>query len=1214
MATVTSLGFSLFARNGMRRGLNSASKDLDTFAARTIRKGREISEQMAPIAMAGGAAAAGTLAIGFRDALDISGAQNALTAQLNLTARDAGRAGDVAGSLWANNYGSSIEEVQGAIRGVGANITDLSELTNSEIESMSASALGLANIMGEDVSRVTRGVGQLLRNGLANDGQHAFDLITRAAQRLPQEMQGELLDTIEEYSADFSQLGLTGAQAMGMISASVAAGARNSDLAADAIREFSIRAIDGSTATADAFDALGMDADSMAQRIAAGGPAATAAMSEVIQAISGVSDPVAQEAIGVGLFGTRFEELGVKAIAALDPATAALVDVTGATEDANEAMRSSAAAQFRGVWRSITTVLNDELLPALSGLASWMTDNPRTVLALTAAAGGLVGTLLVIATVVGPLVTTVGLVTKAWQAWTAGSWALNASLLANPVTWIVVGIVALVAAVILAWKNFEGFRTAVTSTWATIRDGWSVLWDSYLKPGLDSLLAWWMSVWPQIQATAIQVWGTIQEYFAEIWPKIQEIFSQVSEIVMAFVYELQGVWSQHGGWITTVLVGIWSFVTGIFKGAFTLIISVVTAAWQIIGGVFSGALSVISGILNIFIGLFTGDWSRMWEGVKQVFSGLWTAVVGIFTGAVTLIKGILAALYQAIIQPIINLYMEIVGNSIIPDLVNGVISWFGRLRDMAAAIFAAVVNWIVSRVLNLHERVVTTIANLVAGFIARFVSLRDRARAIWDAIVTWHIVRIAYLRDRVATTVNNLKDRMISAFDRARAGIKKVWDKVESVAKKPIRFVIQTVFNKGIVGVWNKVADKVPGISTIREMRLPSGFDRGGILPGRSSWRGGDTHLRPMREGEGVYVSEAMRDPYERARLHAVNKAAMSGKSLEQFRDVPLAASPTQVAQGQPPLDAMQGYARGGIVGEWLSSKWDNIAGKVKDWATAPLNALRDRLKGDFGTGQDFEGIPYRMLASWRDKILDRFGRADEAHAASMAGGADSWVGLESASARLRRAATWARAQHGKPYIWGGAGPAGYDCSGFMGAIENKIRGVGPHFRRYSTHAFRGGSAPAGWQRNLNSPFTVGITHAGVGHTAGTLMGVNVESRGSVGAVVGSRARGTRDGLFTSRYGFAPVARDSVAGTGGGGGSATIFDRGGKVPPGLSVIDNRLGKPETLKRADYADEPRELHLHFHGTVTSRRHAEDMVVEALREAQRKGRVAKGTVKP
>ncbi|MFJ8935352.1 phage tail tape measure protein [Streptomyces sp. NPDC102365] len=95
--------------------------------------------------------------------------------------------------------------------------------------------------------------------------------------------------------------------------------------------------------------------------------------------------------------------------------------------------------------------------------------------------------------------------------------------------------------------------------------------------------------------------------------------------------------------------------------------------------------------------------------------------------------------------------------------------------------------------------------------------------------------------------------------------------------------------------------------------------------------------------------------------------------------------------------------------------------------------------------------------------------------------------------------------------------------SGFMGGIQKKIDGKNPNGRIWSTFSFSGARAPSGWVRRLKSPFMVGITNRGKGHTAGTLGGVNVESRGGDGVLVGPRARGYRDSLFTDWYGYKPA-------------------------------------------------------------------------------------------
>jgi cell wall-associated NlpC family hydrolase len=118
------------------------------------------------------------------------------------------------------------------------------------------------------------------------------------------------------------------------------------------------------------------------------------------------------------------------------------------------------------------------------------------------------------------------------------------------------------------------------------------------------------------------------------------------------------------------------------------------------------------------------------------------------------------------------------------------------------------------------------------------------------------------------------------------------------------------------------------------------------------------------------------------------------------------------------------------------------------------------------------------------------------------------------------RAQTFARQQAGEPYVWGSSGPDGYDCSGFWSAIINTIREPGrtPYRRLFNTASLIDG----GW-RNVGllpglGEVSVGAFKGNPGHMAGTIAGLNAESRGSAGVLVGPAARGAASPLFTNRY------------------------------------------------------------------------------------------------
>lgn len=138
--------------------------------------------------------------------------------------------------------------------------------------------------------------------------------------------------------------------------------------------------------------------------------------------------------------------------------------------------------------------------------------------------------------------------------------------------------------------------------------------------------------------------------------------------------------------------------------------------------------------------------------------------------------------------------------------------------------------------------------------------------------------------------------------------------------------------------------------------------------------------------------------------------------------------------------------------------------------------------------------------------------------------------------AGISAAIDFAKAQDGKPYIWTGVGPQGYDCSGYMSAIANVLTGKDPHQRVFSTGMMTPGKALGPFEPGLGGPFEIGVKHGNPGHTAGTLMGVNVESTGDH-VRYGKDAHGATDKQFTMQFHvpFEKVVNQSGGMVGGGG-------------------------------------------------------------------------------
>ena len=273
-----------------------------------------------------------------------------LAGRLGLTERAAAKSARVAKTIFGEAWGESLDDVNLTIEALGTNLVDIEKVSRRELTKMTRSAQILADTWDVEVGEAARAAGQLVRTGLAKDYQQAFDLIVRGFQEGGNRAD-DLLDTINEYSTQFRKLGISGPYAMSLISAAMKAGARDSDIAADAIKEFSIRAIDGSEATAQGFKLAGLNADTMSDRIAKGGKTAERAFRQTLRAIMSIEDPVKRDAAGVALLGTQWEDLGPQVVEAMAKAKPGVDGLRGATERLGDTVGTNVAASFEALRR-----------------------------------------------------------------------------------------------------------------------------------------------------------------------------------------------------------------------------------------------------------------------------------------------------------------------------------------------------------------------------------------------------------------------------------------------------------------------------------------------------------------------------------------------------------------------------------------------------------------------------------------------------------------------------------------------------------------------------------------------------------------------------------------------------------------------------------------------------------------------------------------------
>lgn len=264
----------------------------------------------------------------------------------------------------------------------------------------------------------------------------------------------------------------------------------------------------------------------------------------------------------------------------------------------------------------------------------------------------------------------------------SAAWAIfNINLLASPITWIVLGIAAVVAAFALLWENCEGFRNF-----------WIGLWEG-IQTVAKAVADWFVTAWQSVSDFFSGLWNSISGWASDAWNGIVQTFQGAATwyyntVVKPVEDFFSGLWDSISGWASDTwdsIVLIWNtvsnwfdlhviqpvsgFFTGLWDGIkqtfnsvkqwftekFTQAKEGIQNAWNNVGKFFSGIWDGIKTAFSHVTDWFKDVFSKAWEGVKNVFStggkifdGIKDGIANVFK---TVVNGLITGINKIIATP-----------------------------------------------------------------------------------------------------------------------------------------------------------------------------------------------------------------------------------------------------------------------------------------------------------------------------------------------------------------------------------------------------------------------------------------------------------------------------------------------------------------------------------------------------------------------------------
>lgn len=359
-----------------------------------------------------------------------------------------------------------------------------------------------------------------------------------------------------------------------------------------------------------------------------------------------------------------------------------------------------------------------------------------------------------------------------------------------PVVAVIAVVAALVAAFVHLWKTNDEFRAKITAIWEQIKS----IFSGFCQGIVDRINALGFD-FKNITEVIKAVWDGLCKFLKPIFEgqfqQIANIFKAVTNIILSILDIFVGIFT-----------GDWSRVWGGIKGIFS-------AVWNFIKDTLKNALNMICGIFGTDLGEVKEFWVNVWTSIKNFFVGIWTAIYNSVSEKINLIKTVITVVWNAIhtaISTVLNAIWNVISTvwQTIYDFISPLLEAF---RYLFETIFEAI-HVIISRVMDwIHEKITTAWENIKAVVTIVLEAIKSVIETVWNAIHAAITTAMDAISNVISTVWNAITGFISGVLNAIWSVISSIWESIKNHITNALNAIHAVVS-----AVWNAMSGFISGI------------------------------------------------------------------------------------------------------------------------------------------------------------------------------------------------------------------------------------------------------------------------------------------------------------------------------------------------------------------------------------------------------------------